>query len=229
MAKTIVQQVYETAEFEWLADPELIVHSGAASPPFLCNDETCLSTIRATNEAFSSPLKIAIVGCGRSRLGTHLAKHLCEEFGRCSEVHQLDVSLEVVETMIERQRRNIDGGARVNGEGKCRCSISWERLDLTVDWSSQMNSNAVGVMRNFDLVVDKSTLDAMLCSDSGAALLLHGCINLKIHGTYLLISYHHPCFMLPLLRDGPLTFEVEEHLELERGDGKVVGFGGRLP
>jgi hypothetical protein len=56
----------------------------------------------------------------------------------------------------------------------------------------------------FDLVIDKSTLDCMLCTDTGAiGLLMEAYRCLKESGTYLVISFHPSEFIVPLLKNLP--------------------------
>lgn len=56
----------------------------------------------------------------------------------------------------------------------------------------------------FDLVLDKSTLDCLLCCDDGASgLLCKVYQHLKPGGVYFLVSFHHVDFILPLLKGCP--------------------------
>jgi ubiquinone/menaquinone biosynthesis C-methylase UbiE len=57
---------------------------------------------------------------------------------------------------------------------------------------------------SFDIVIDKSTLDCLLCSDKGSAGLICEVFRvLKPGGVYVVVSFHHIDFLRPLLEDCP--------------------------
>lgn len=67
----------------------------------------------------------------------------------------------------------------------------------------------------FDLVLDKSTLDCALCSDDATSgLILNAYQSLKADGgVYLVVSFHHVDFIMPLLKNCPgVEWDVEHHV-----------------
>uniref|UniRef100_A0A6U3BNF0 Methyltransferase type 11 domain-containing protein n=1 Tax=Entomoneis paludosa TaxID=265537 RepID=A0A6U3BNF0_9STRA len=71
---------------------------------------------------------------------------------------------------------------------------------------------------SFDLVLDKSTLDCTLCSDSATAWLLHEVYRLlrPQDGTYVLISFHHLELLYPLLQNCPGMNWTVSHSVMDR-------------
>jgi hypothetical protein len=76
---------------------------------------------------------------------------------------------------------------------------------------------------SFDLVLDKSTLDCTLCSDSAtASLLLEVYRTLKTNGgVYIVISFHEMELLLPLLQDLPGARWTVEHTTMDRQIEKI--------
>ena len=137
--------------------------------------------------------RVLHVGCGSSVLGEFLA----ENFANVAQVVNLDNDQETVQAMQKRWTK-FCGQRRYDEQMRDR--MKFIALDMCQESIPQMDGS-------FDLVLDKSTLDCLLCSDKGASCLLsetHRLLDPK-DGVYLLISFHHMDMLRPLLQDCPGT------------------------
>ncbi|KAH7513570.1 uncharacterized protein LOC107433368 [Ziziphus jujuba] len=121
--------------------------------------------------------RILVVGCGNSALSQGLADDGYED------VVSIDISSVVVEVM---QRRYSD-----------RPCLKYLQMDVR-DMSGFQTSS-------FDAVVDKGTLDSLLCGNNSrqnATKMLEEVWRvLEYEGVYILITYGAPLYRLRLLRD----------------------------
>lgn len=129
--------------------------------------------------------KILNVGCGNSELAQFLLKNYSPK-----TVINIDFSKTVIEFMKEKNSHM--------GE-----QVLWEVMDAK-DLLYQQNY--------FDLVVDKATLDTVLCTERSqvnAAVMLNEVQRvLKTGGNYLLLSHSGPESRLPHLERQHLHFEI---------------------
>lgn len=129
--------------------------------------------------------RILILGCGNSLLSEEMYDD------GYTTIFNVDISDVVIETMIERNQ-------------KARPFMEWTVMDaLDLDLSE----------KTFDVVLDKSTLDAVLC---GEMSFIHAAIMLKevqrvldLHGRFISISYGAPEYRLFHLRRKHLSFDIE--------------------
>lgn len=120
-------------------------------------------------------VRVLHVGCGSSRLGEWIAGKEC-----VSQVVNVDCDKE----LLDELRRN-------NKNSK----IEYREVDFSQEQLPETADAA------FDVIVDKSTLDCLLCTDRAAAGLLSEIYRcLKPNGAYVCISFHHQNFLEPLLQ-----------------------------
>jgi Methyltransferase domain len=176
------------APFEWLTSPASIdfifkhIFTDALSSSSPSNNSPATTT---------TPIRVLHVGCGTSRLGEHLV-----EQWNVSSVLNVDVDPVILQQMQDRWKNHPL--YRCDGNG----TASEQRMLFeVVDYSNEVSSSVAAHHGPFDLIVDKSTLDCLLCTESAAAHLLQHVYNsLSSHGgIYLLITFHHVDFVRPLL------------------------------
>jgi ubiquinone/menaquinone biosynthesis C-methylase UbiE len=182
--------------FEWLTSPESLGDLIEKHVPK--NDNKSLSALH--------------VGCGSSTVGEFLVEKL--GFDRVVNIDRDD---DVMRQMKSRWR-NI---AAANGEESTSSKNDNNNKEktmefVTIDFTKQNLPEQYDNM--FDLIVDKSTLDCTLCSDTAtASLLIEVYRTLKKNGgTYIVISFHEPGLLLPLLQDLPGARWTIEHTTMER-------------
>lgn len=142
------------------------------------------------------------VGCGSSTLGEFLVKELDYE-----RVLNVDNDEETLREMEHRWNRSHPEDSRMQF--------------ARVDFCSESIPGAPG---QFDLVLDKSTLDCTLCSSSASTgLLCEVYENLVVGGTYVLISFHHTDLLLPMIRDMPGTEWGISHQLMKRQVEDLIG------
>lgn len=137
------------------------------------------------------------VGCGSSTLGEYLAQ--VHDY----EVANVDVDTEVLVQMLHRWRDMLAQGQKGN--------MCFVRVDLSTESIPYPSGY-------FDLVVDKSTLDCLLCTDDATTSLFcetYRSLNPQ-NGVYVVVSFQPSDFLLPLLRDLPGAEWVVDHQVLLR-------------
>ncbi|CAE7839989.1 CARNMT1 [Symbiodinium sp. CCMP2592] len=136
---------------------------------------------------------VVVVGCGTSDLSKDL--HLALGF---HQVLSIDNDEAVIRHMKARHR-DLKG-------------LTFALGDLTVYSEVVVDGNA-------DLVVDKSTLDCLLCSDAAAGLICCVYRMLRAGGFYVVISFHDTDFLVSLLS---MAFDLIGLVDLQRRVGPPV-------
>jgi SAM-dependent methyltransferase len=116
---------------------------------------------------------------------------------------------------------------RDESESTTPSSTEYPDLDpFQADIDGKTNADdPIQIKPKFDLILDKSTLDCLLCSDDGATGLLCKIYEHLKHdgGVYFLISFHHVDFILPLLEDCPgVDWAVEHYIVPREVDSPAV-------
>jgi SAM-dependent methyltransferase len=199
----------EDAPFEWLTSPASLdpIFKRIFSPK---NDPSSSSSPRQQ--------RVLHVGCGTSRLGEHLVDRW-----NVASVVNVDVDRDVLRRMQARwedpHRQEgpllVSRAARGDSAVPAPPRMLFEVVDYShevivaggVDDKSHSSETsfspqaAAAVHGPFDLIVDKSTLDCLLCTESAAAHLLQHVYNSLSSqgGVYLLISFQHVDLLRPLL------------------------------
>lgn len=160
------------------------------------------------------------VGCGTSTLGECLAEKL-----GYSEVMNADVDREALSRMEQRwSERQKGNGTHCDKTDNALGTMSWQYFDFSHADESPFQRG------HFDLVVDKSTIDCALCADDGAAGLIVAAYNAlrPDGGVYLVVSFHHVDFVLPLLQDCPGADWFVEHIVVKREVDIPEHLAGRI-
>mmetsp|Transcript_9713 Transcript_9713/g.20090 ORF Transcript_9713/g.20090 Transcript_9713/m.20090 type:complete len:292 (+) Transcript_9713:85-960(+) len=140
-----------------------------------------------------SPGHALVVGCGRSALSKELKSK-----GLFTEVVSVDSDAHVIEAMRQSEP-----------------SLPWLCADCcseeAMTGALHSLSPALGAGEAFDAVVDKGTLDAVLCEDGKAAGLLRQCYRaLKPGGAYVCVSLRQRSLLDRLLGPhGPCDWAYE--------------------
>lgn len=161
--------------------------------------------------------RVLHVGCGSSTLG----QTLMLKYPQYSYVINVDNDIEILRQMKKRwenlrgkntDQRQIGELLHSHMDFKTGFKISDPELDTFVEGMK------------FDLVVDKSTLDCLLCTDDGASGLICSVYrNLKPGGIYFLVSFHDVNFIQPLLKNCPgIDWEVERYVAERKVDAPNV-------
>jgi hypothetical protein len=197
----------EEAPFEWLTSP------ASLDPSFqrIFADHDDDDHHRRTE----GMMKVLHVGCGTSRLGEHLVDRW-----QVASVVNVDVDRDVLRRMRarweKRQRTSRTTSSSPPPSQKNEPSPPPRMIFAEVDYSHEViMDGAIADTKNdadceelsailggpFDLIVDKSTMDCLLCTENSAAHLLQHIYNsLSSHGgTYLLVSFQHIALLRPLL------------------------------
>mmetsp|Transcript_1491 Transcript_1491/g.2072 ORF Transcript_1491/g.2072 Transcript_1491/m.2072 type:complete len:387 (+) Transcript_1491:68-1228(+) len=202
--------------FEWLTSPESL-------QPLLqsvfANDE---------NQSAAASYRVLHVGSGSSVWGEYVLEHETELFptckggGRISQVVNLDKDEETLATMqarwqklCERHQQTCDV-CHPSSSSFCGIGNQFEKLEFCVN--DLANERMPFANDSFDVILDKSTLDCTLCSDTATAWLLHEVHRLlqPCGGAYVLISFHHFELLLPLLQNCPGADWTVTHSTMER-------------
>lgn len=135
--------------------------------------------------------RVLILGCGNAELGEDMYK------GGYRNIANIDISNVVIAQMKER---NAD-----------KPEMTWEVMDVR-DLAFDSNS--------FDLAIDKSTIDALLCGDNSymnvAKMTKEVQRVLKVGGCYMIISYGCPDNRMEHLQFKHLYWEIS-HLTFNEG------------
>ena len=128
--------------------------------------------------------KILNVGCGNSELSENMYDD------GYNNIYNIDISNTVINIMTERSKN--------------RPGMIYEVMDVC---DIKYDNNL------FDLVIDKSTMDALLCGDDYcitiAKMLKEIQRVLKVDGYYMIISYEEPDYRMMHLKRKFLKFNVE--------------------
>ena len=145
--------------------------------------------------------RVLHVGCGSSTLGELLLE---DARYNVSTVVNVDCDTETLERMEQRWKNKRVQSRRATQEQRNQ-TMQFVTADFTLPDALRHFTDDSRNASKFDVVVDKSTLDCMLCSDTGAiGLLLETYRCLKENGgVYLVISFHPSDFIRPLLENLP--------------------------
>jgi ubiquinone/menaquinone biosynthesis C-methylase UbiE len=137
-------------------------------------------------EKFSNQIKVLNVGCGNSELGEKL--FLEEDYN--IYINNIDISRNVIQNMKERCK-------------EMESRMNWEIMDVRDIKYSQ---------GYFDIVIDKCTLDTILCGKDGhlnVAIMTKEIQRvLKTSGIYILISHSGPDTRISHLNKNHLAFDI---------------------
>ena len=170
-----------------------------------------------------NPSSVLHVGSGSSIL----AEHLVESLPSITECVNVDVDEETLEVMRNRWMKLHENDELL------------DRLQfLHADLGSRNSLDQFGD-GYFDVIIDKSTLDCLLCSEHAASgLLTHVYRLLAVSGTYLLVSFHDVDFLRPLLdlpgaewdvEHSVMTRQVEDLVSTNRGHHRMSKQDARKP
>ncbi|WVZ98393.1 hypothetical protein U9M48_043846 [Paspalum notatum var. saurae] len=133
--------------------------------------------------------RVLMLGCGNSLLSVDMAKDGYED------IVNVDISSVVIEQMREKH----------NEIPQLRCNMQMDVRDMSLFGD-----------KSFDCVIDKGTLDAMMCADDaphGASKMLAEVARLLTpHGIYLLITYGAPKERVPLLNQPGCSWSTTLHI-----------------
>jgi len=125
-------------------------------------------------------------GCGNSRL----SEDMCED--GYQNISNIDISQVVVGQMIEKNRE--------------KNSMTWQQMNVTaLEFADE----------TFDAIVDKGTLDSILCGEGSTANTQKYCIEasrvLKSKGVLFIVSYGIPENRLQYLENEDYSWTVTTH------------------
>ena len=141
------------------------------------------------------------VGCGSSTLGELLIE---DTRYNVSRVVNVDCDTETLQRMEQRWKHKVDQSRSTNNT-LVEEAMEFVTADFTLPDALRHYTEHSSNISKFDVVLDKSTLDCMLCSDTGAIGLFletYRCLK-EDGGVYLVISFHPSDFILPLLQNLP--------------------------
>ena len=184
----------EECPFEWLT-------SASSLRPFL------LRALALDAPSFSGTERtrnVLDIGCGSSGMGTRLVQ---DPIYGVKLVLNVDKDKETLERVENRWKKQLSQQPSSDSENRQQFQC--------VDFSKQEINAPNG---SFDIVIDKSTLDYTLCSDRSTTCLLMEVYRLlrPSTGVYLLVSFHHKDFLLPLLQRIPGVDWIVEHFIMKR-------------
>eukprot|EP00937_MAST-01D_sp_MAST-1D-sp2_P005598 g5598.t1 len=151
-----------------------------------------------------------VLGCGTSNLSAELV----QAGGLCSRCVSVDDDASVIQHMRERCE---DGSQR----------LCWLKADL-----NDPRALAVAGVRagEFDVVVDKSTLDAMLCSEDASGVLCTAAAALRVGGLFISVSLYGEALLRKLLADSPVGSSAFAAADFEfRSYERAAADGARAP
>jgi ubiquinone/menaquinone biosynthesis C-methylase UbiE len=148
-------------------------------------DYDSLEKILQTFKSESTPEPFTlVVGCGNSELSEKMYSCL-----NVKNIYNIDFSSNVIKYMTEKHRDKPE--------------LQWEVMDTR---DLKLGNE------QFDLVIDKGTMDSLLCGENallGVALLTKEVQRvLKTNGVYMLVSHGQPDSRVPLLMKEHLSFQV---------------------
>lgn len=205
--------------FEWLTSPlslQKVLLSALSSTQIPVGDEQPTTKTQQQQQR----RVVLHVGCGSSLTGELLVE---DPIYNVSSVVNVDCDKEVLQRMKDRWRqrhpenKNISSSLLLPDDN----AMKFVYADFTLDGSLTEEYDA----EFFDLVVDKSTLDCLLCADKAAAGLLAAVYRLlKPGGVYLVISFHSVDFLRPLLERLPgADWDVSCSTMMREVENLVVG------
>jgi len=144
--------------------------------------------------------RVLVAGCGTSRLSADL--HMAGYPNVCSV--------------------DYDAGcvAHLEAEFGHREGMTFVVADMSKpqDEPQQILANA-----SYEMIVDKGTIDALLCVDSGCAgMLCEAHRMLVVGGVYVVVSFHSPELLAVLLTPSALSFEVTAVERISTDGGKHI-------
>jgi len=153
-------------------------------------DYETLKSIMSDFKIDKGSCKVLNLGCGNAEMSEDMYKD-----GYLNN-YNIDISKEVIDQMKER-----------NSENKIICKFFYNFLGEVMDVRDLKYENDF-----FDMVVDKSTIDAILCGECSfinvAKMLKEVDRVLKVDGIYMIISYGQPENRVFHLERNYLNFEV---------------------
>eukprot|EP00939_MAST-03C_sp_MAST-3C-sp1_P002991 g2991.t1 len=165
---------------------------------WICDPNSFISLLRPSSLKKTSHARVVDVGCGTSTLSRELAKMYAHVVG-------VDVSKDIVACM----RRRYCGVKAL----EFRCG------DLAAEDCMLPDAQ-------FDVVVDKSTLDAMLCHTSREQYVVNVHRALVVGGVYVVVSFYSPDFVVPFLSSPGAPFASPVRcVALKGGKGALVRSG----
>ena len=165
------------------------------------NDMTC----DANNYATNYNNKVLHIGCGSSVLGEHLLE---DNDYNVSYVLNIDYDQDILDRMEQRWNKKKQMATTSTIQNK---ELVFQQCELT-----DRTTKIIAADNSFDLIIDKSTLDCLLCSptESVTAFLteVYRLMNATT-GVYICITFHSIQFMIPILQDLPgaewdVTYEI---------------------
>lgn len=171
--------------------------------------------------------RVLHIGCGTSTLGMELQG----TFPFYNYVLNVDNDCKTLLQVSKRWEEIChEHHSEYDSTSTPKCCFGY--LDLKVDLTTTQDTSPVEYdstfinfentsqipTQTFDLILDKSTLDCLLCSDNGTCGLLSKVYyHLKPGGIYFVVTFHHMDFILPLIRDCPgLEWSDIKHYRVER-------------
>lgn len=197
----------DVTPFEWLT-------SASSLRPLLHSAFSKLDDISVTNHGDAGALadsnvvrrQVLHVGCGSSVIGEVIVEETSYDV---ATVINVDCDPEVLHRMQERWTKRCQTTARMEcnesqHSDTTRQAVNDDAMLFVVADFTVANALAELGTETIDLVVDKSTLDCMLCTGTGVAgLLVEVYRLLRPGGIYLVISFHPVDFLGPLLENLP--------------------------
>lgn len=132
------------------------------------------------------------VGCGTSMLGIMV---LLERSWNIDLVVNTDNDEDALD-FVRRQWKQISSEHDANGDALGE--MEFRRIDYADPKTASPQAE------EFDLVLDKSTLDCFLCTDTAASNMLCNVYNsIRPNGLYIIVSFHSMELLRPLIADLP--------------------------
>jgi len=200
--ETSTEESESQVPFEWLTNFSSLAQ--------YLNPDTLFPTAK---NKYNRQLQVLHVGCGSSTLG----EALLQTFPRYNHVVNVDSDIETLAGMKHRWLRLVEKYMEVHGVTANELPFSGTLCYSFMNFQQNTNGSSISndndnenenisgldplSSQKFDLILDKSTLDCLLCSDDGAAGLLCTVYkHLKRGGVYFLISFHHVDMVMQLLQ-----------------------------
>jgi SAM-dependent methyltransferase len=202
--------------FEWLTSP-------ASLEPHLL---AALDAAKASSSSLTSSCvdakdrRVLHIGCGSSVLAEVLLER--HQFG-VKEVVNVDNDGDTLRGMQKRwEQKHASSRQQLLQRDGDDGILRFLQVDLSHEKIPVLDNHS------FDLVVDKSTLDCLLCSETAVVGLL-GEVHrlLKVSGVYLVISFHPVKFLRSLLENVPGTnWEIISETVMLRQVEDLIGTNG---